>query len=131
MPDGEHLPRARWYSSSSERHSAPWWWTCIEAQIHRCCRWTVTVTSVLLMPTHVDRWAELRAEHRWAELWADVEAHGSDEDVYHLMTEMAQTGVTDPEARAHAAEAFRRTAKGQAMHRRNVERARAMVAAGR
>jgi hypothetical protein len=84
------------------------------------------------MATHSDHWSVLRAERRWADLWADVQEHGIDDDVYRLMCEMAETGETlDPAARAYAIEAFRRTAKGLAMHQRNVERAQAMVAAGR
>ena len=84
------------------------------------------------MITSSDRWAELRSARRWADLWADVAATGTDDDVRALMVDMLQHGeLEDADARRMAVEAFKRTAQGQATHRRNLETARGLAEAGR
>lgn len=84
------------------------------------------------MATHSDHWAVLRNDRRWGDLWAHVQDHGTDDDIYRLVADMTAAGdLRDAEAMAHAMEAFKQTAKGRAMHRRNVLRAEALVAADR
>ncbi len=81
------------------------------------------------MATNPEHWSTLRADGRWAELWHDVELNGTDHDVYELIRQMSENGeLADPAAQSLAVDVFKRTARGLALHERNVERAQALAA---